>query len=88
MYIVLQSQRFYDIRKNSRKIQQPVKNTRAVEGLQFLLSLVEICKSFAKGIDEVCAIRSSKDIVQIRFHSEILYVKELQTSTISGKVYL
>ena len=67
----MQCQRFHDIRKNSRKIQQTVKIIRAVEGLQFIPFLVEIWKSFPKGIDEVCAICNSKDIVQILFHMEL-----------------
>ena len=34
--------------KNSWKTQQPVKNIRAVAGLQYLLSLEELCESFPK----------------------------------------
>ena len=36
----------------------------AVRGFKFLLSLVEICNSFPKSVDELCDIFSSKNIVQ------------------------
>ena len=72
--------------KKSRKIQQHVKGIRAVEEFQVLLLWKNFVRAYQNGVDEVCAISSSKDFVQPLFHPESLYGKQPLTLLKSRKV--
>ena len=56
--------------KSRQNIQWPRKIMAAITALQFLISLVELCKSFPKWVHEVCGIFIPKDIVVPLLHAE------------------
>ena len=80
--------------KNSGQIQLPVKTMQIVSGLQILLSLVELYKSFQKWVNEV-SVKSGKActatlpvIFDVLSDNVITFIEKLMFLQIKQKIFI